>query len=210
MTSAKDPGEKSVQRNFAPAVSNRPFFVPVPYKPPVEYVAASGPVATTRRVAIEQQRSRRMDTTRRPTGPPEQGGEQVDLDVELAVELLEVVYQANGRMAAELDRLTASRASVSEAAIERFLHLAEDLRPGAEARAHLARLDSETQIAGAAVWIARRRQLDPDTELLPTARGNGTLATSATQPVDGAAVGATALPAAARAVQRWRGVGSPR
>lgn len=151
-----------------------------------------------------------MDTTRRSTGPPEHGGEQVDLDVELAVELLEVVYQGNGRMAAELDRLTASRALVSEAVIERFQHLAEDLRLRAEARAHLARLDGETQIAGAAVWITRRRQLDPDTELLPTARGNGTLATSVTQPVDGSAVGATALAAAARAVQRWRGGGTPR
>ena len=91
--------------------------------------------------------------------------------IEHVVGLLEVVYRANGRMAEELDRLAASRASVSEASVTRLLRLAEDLRPGAAARAHLAELDQEVQVAGAAEWIARRRRLDPDADLVPTARG---------------------------------------
>lgn len=81
--------------------------------------------------------------------------------IEHVVALLEVVYQANGLMAAELDRLASSRASVSEASVTGLLRLAEDLRPGAAARAHLAELEQDVQVAGAAEWIARRRQLDP-------------------------------------------------
>ena len=90
--------------------------------------------------------------------------------IEHVVALLEVVYQANGRMAAELDRLASSRASVSEASVTGLLRLAEDLRPGAAARAHLAELEQDVQVAGAAEWIARRRQLDPNVDLMPTAR----------------------------------------
>jgi hypothetical protein len=41
--------------------------------------------------------------------------------IEHVVALLEVVYQANGRMAAELDRLASSRASVSDASVTRLL-----------------------------------------------------------------------------------------
>ena len=90
--------------------------------------------------------------------------------IDHVVALLEVVYQANGRMAAELDRLASSRASVSEASVTGLLRLAEDLRPGAAARAHLAELEQDVQVAGAAEWIARRRRLDPNVDLLPTAR----------------------------------------
>lgn len=92
-------------------------------------------------------------------------------EVEMVVDLLESVYQANGRMAEELDRLAASRAAVSDAAVQALTRLAEDLRPGAAARAQLAELGSHLQIAGAAEWIARHRRLDPNAELLPTVRG---------------------------------------
>jgi hypothetical protein len=94
----------------------------------------------------------------------------IPAQIEMVVDLLEAVYQANGRMAAELDRLAASRTSVSDAAVHTLVRLAEDLRPGAAARARLAELDHDLQVAGAAAWIARRRQLDCDVELIPTAR----------------------------------------
>jgi hypothetical protein len=131
-----------------------------------------------------------MDATS-PPGTPDPDRDQV----ELVVELLDIVYLANGRMAAELDRLSASRASVSEASIEQFLRLAEDLRPGAAARLQLGRLDNDTQIAGAAAWIARRQLHDPAGELLPTHH----------DPRDPGA-----QPAAARVTTRWRGNGSDR
>lgn len=131
--------------------------------------------------------------------------------IEHVVALLEVVYQANGRMADELDRLASSRASVSEACVLGLLRLAEDLRPGAVARAQLATLDQEVQVAGAAEWIARRRQLDPDGELLPTPR------LSAAGP-DGVAARTSLRPwasprplsAADRACTRWHGQAGPR
>jgi hypothetical protein len=156
-----------------------------------------------------------MDATSRPSGIAEPELDQV----ELVVDLIEVVYQANGRMAAALDRLTASRASVSDACIEAFLRLAEDLRPGAAARARLACVDNETQIAGAAAWIARRRQLEPGSDLLPATHGTRSAgaapARSSVGPhVHGSAVGtaegAAAISAAARAIARWRGAGGPR
>jgi hypothetical protein len=100
--------------------------------------------------------------------------------IEHVVALLEVVYQANGRMAAELDRLAASRASVSDASVTVLLRLAEDLRPGAAARERLAELEQEVQVAGAAEWIARRRRLDPDADLVPTARLDSAVADSKT------------------------------
>jgi hypothetical protein len=90
--------------------------------------------------------------------------------IDHVVALLKVMYQANGRLAAELDRLASSRASVSDASVTGLLRLADDLRPGAAARAHLAELDRDVQVAGAAEWIARRRRLEPDAELVPTVR----------------------------------------
>jgi hypothetical protein len=126
--------------------------------------------------------------------------------IEHVVALLEVVYQANGRMAAELDRLAASRASVSEASVTRLLRLAEDLRPGAAARAHLAALDQEVQVAGAAEWIARRRRLDPDADLLPTARSDSH-APNSTPHGSGAS---RATSATDRAQSRWHRQGETR
>jgi hypothetical protein len=125
--------------------------------------------------------------------------------IEHVVALLEVVYQANGRMAAELDRLASSRASVSEASVTGLLRLAEDLRPGAAARAHLAELEQDVQVAGAAEWIARRRQLDPNVDLMPTARTD----TGAANPnvlMLGAPGGGKS--ATARAHTRWHGQGT--
>jgi len=104
---------------------------------------------------------------------PGQPTHQVAADrtqIEHVVALLEVVYRANGLLADELDRLASSRASVSDASVAGLLRLAEDLRPGAAARAQLAAFDPEVQVAGAAEWIARRRRVDPDGELLPTPR----------------------------------------
>lgn len=125
--------------------------------------------------------------------------------IEHVVALLEVVYQANGRMADELDRLASSRASVSEASVTRLLRLAEDLRPGAAARTHLAALEQEVQVAGAAEWIARRHQLDPDAELVPTARTDRALASPNTMVLGGIGHGKSA---AARAHTRWHEQGT--
>jgi hypothetical protein len=123
--------------------------------------------------------------------------------LEHVVALLEVIYQANGRMAAELDRLAWSRTSVSEACVAGLLRLAEDLRPGAAARAQLAALDQEIQVAGAAEWIARRRRLAPDADLLPTTRLDIVSLTNPNTLVLGAPErGKTA---AARAHIRWHG-----
>jgi hypothetical protein len=127
--------------------------------------------------------------------------------IEHVVALLEVVYQANGRMAAELDRLAASRASVSEASVIGLLRLAEDLRPGAAARAQLAELEHEVQIAGAAEWIARRRRLDPDADLVPTARLDSAVANPNTLVRGGPGRGKSA---ADRAHTRWHGQGDAR
>jgi hypothetical protein len=127
--------------------------------------------------------------------------------IEHVVALLEVVYQANGRLADELDRLAASRASVSEASVTRLLRLAEDLRPGAAARADLAELDQEVQVAGAEEWIARRRRLDPDADLVPTARSDSPV--PASTPLGPGAARRTAS-ATDRAHTRWHRPGETR
>jgi len=125
--------------------------------------------------------------------------------VEHVVALLEVVYQANGRLAAELDRLAWSRASVSEASVTGLLRLAEDLRPGAAARAHLAALEQDVQVAGAAEWIARRRRLDPDADLVPTAGLDSAVANPNTLVLGAPGRGKSATD---RAHTRWHGQGT--
>ena len=127
--------------------------------------------------------------------------------IEHVVALLEVVYRANGLLAAELDRLASSRASVSDASVTGLLRLAEDLRPGAAARAHLAALDPELQVAGAAEWIARRRRVDPEGELLPTPR---LAAGDERQGHTRVAHPTTVVSAANRARSRWHGQAGPR
>ena len=128
--------------------------------------------------------------------------------IEHVVVLLEVVYQANGRMAAELDRLASSRASVSDASVTRLLRLADDLRPGAAARTQLAALDHDVQVAGAAEWIARRRRVEPDAGLLPTTRlDSGRVNNSNTVALGAPGRGKTASD---RAHIRWHGQGGAR
>lgn len=89
--------------------------------------------------------------------PPARPRDAAHRTVEQVADLLDVVYQANGRMAAEVDRIIGSRAAVSQATIDRFTRLAADLRPGARARAELSDLDPDLLLAGTSVWMACRR-----------------------------------------------------
>jgi hypothetical protein len=73
-------------------------------------------------------------------------------------ELLSTVAAANSRIAAEIDRIAGSRSPVGLATVDRLARLAADLRPGAEARAVLARIDPDLLLAGTALWLSRRRQ----------------------------------------------------
>ena len=71
-----------------------------------------------------------------------------------------VVAQANSRLTSEVDRLQGSRAAVRGTTVERLLRLADDLRPGAAARAELsvlADLDTDVLLAGMSEWLLRRR-----------------------------------------------------
>jgi acyl-CoA reductase-like NAD-dependent aldehyde dehydrogenase len=72
-------------------------------------------------------------------------------------DLLAAVAAANGRLAAEADRIANSRAAIRLATIDRLTRLGDDLRPAATARAQLAQLDPELLLAGTSVWLARRR-----------------------------------------------------
>ena len=89
--------------------------------------------------------------------PPARPRDAAHRTVEQVADLLDAVYQANGRMAAEVDRIIGSRAAVSQATIDRFTRLAADLRPGARARAELSDLDPDLLLAGTSVCMARRR-----------------------------------------------------
>ena len=75
--------------------------------------------------------------------------------VEEVADLLEKVHAANGRVAAELDLVLGSRASVSQTTVERFVRLADDLRPGADARSELAGLDPGLLMDGTWLWMQR-------------------------------------------------------
>ena len=61
--------------------------------------------------------------------------------VEQVIAWLEVVSAANGRLAAEVDRIIGCRAAVSQATIDRLIQRAEGLRPAAAARARLCGLE---------------------------------------------------------------------
>ena len=138
-------------------------------------------------------------------GQPSSEASADPTQIEQVVALLEVVYRANGLLATELDRLASSRASVSDASVTGLLRLAEDLRPGAAARAQLAAFDPEVQVAGAEEWIARRRRVDPDVELLPTPRlAAGDERTKQTRMVH------RPVSAINRAQTRWHGQAGPR
>lgn len=82
------------------------------------------------------------------TAAPEPTAEQV-------ADLLEAVADANGWMAIELDGTLSSRAAVSQATVDRFSRLAEQLRPGASARARLSNLDPGLLLAATSVWMSR-------------------------------------------------------
>jgi hypothetical protein len=83
--------------------------------------------------------------------------------VEQVADLLDEVYAANGLLAEEVDRIIGSRAAVSQATVERFARLAEQLRGGAQARATLSALDPALLLAGASAWTARRHARDSAT-----------------------------------------------
>lgn len=84
------------------------------------------------------------------TAAPEPTAEQV-------ADLLEAVADANGWMAIELDGILSARATVSQATVDRFSRLAEQLRPGASARARLSNLDPDLLLAATSLWMSRRR-----------------------------------------------------
>ena len=82
----------------------------------------------------------------------------VRISAEQVADLLETVYAANGRMASEVDLILGSRAAVSQATVDRFARLADELRPGAAARAALAAIDPDLLMAGTSLWMRRRRE----------------------------------------------------
>jgi hypothetical protein len=81
-----------------------------------------------------------------------------DCTVEQVADMLDEVYAANGVLADEIDRILGSRAAVGQSAIDRFTRLADQLRPGARARAQLSELDPSRMLAGTKVWMARNRE----------------------------------------------------
>jgi hypothetical protein len=81
-----------------------------------------------------------------------------DCTLEQVADLLDEVYAANGLLADEMDRILGSRAAVSQSTIDRFTRLADQLRPGARARAQLSGLDPCQVLAGTKVWMARDRE----------------------------------------------------
>ena len=70
-------------------------------------------------------------------GPVRLTGEQV-------ADLLEKVYAANSRMAAEVDLILGSRAAVSQSTVDRFARL-------------VAALEPDLLMAGTSLWMRRRR-----------------------------------------------------
>ena len=89
------------------------------------------------------------------TAVPEPMAEQV-------ADLLEAVADANGWMAIELDGILSSRATVSQATVDRFGRLAEQLRPGASARARLSNLDPDLLLAATSLWLSRLSRPRPE------------------------------------------------
>lgn len=90
-----------------------------------------------------------MDERRQPIGD--------DCTVEQVAELLDEVDAADGLLADEMDRILGSRAAVSQSSIDRFARVADQLRPGARARAQLCGLDPSRMLAHTKVWLTRNR-----------------------------------------------------
>lgn len=91
-------------------------------------------------------------------------------------DLLDVVAQANDRLTSEVDRLLGTRAAVSDRTVDRLVQLADDLRPGAAARAELrqlADLDTGLLLAGMSQWLAKRRDATSAATARAAARWGG-------------------------------------
>lgn len=76
---------------------------------------------------------------------------------EQVADLLEAVAAANDCMAAEAARIAGAQAAVTQATVDRLTRLADQLRPGANARAQLAELEPQLLLAGTALWLRRLR-----------------------------------------------------
>ena len=77
--------------------------------------------------------------------------------VEQIADMLAVVIWADLLMADEVDDIASSRKRPALRAVSRLESLLVSLRPVADARAELARLDGELLLAGFEVWAARQR-----------------------------------------------------
>lgn len=99
-----------------------------------------------------------------PVTAPSTGGTDVASSPKDVADLLDVVAQANDRLAAEVDRILGTRAAVSDITVNRLVKLADELRPGAAARAELralSELDTGLLLAGMSCWLDRRRAASP-------------------------------------------------
>lgn len=76
-------------------------------------------------------------------------------DAEQVADLLEVVYQRTFGWP-PVDRIASSRVVVSQTTTDRFVRLADELRPGAPVRVRLGERDPELLLAGGRVRTARR------------------------------------------------------
>jgi hypothetical protein len=76
-------------------------------------------------------------------------------------DLLDMVADANRRVAAEVDRLAVSPVPVTPATVDRLSILAQQVQPGARARTQLSQLDPGLLLAGTSVWLTRWRRPEP-------------------------------------------------
>ena len=73
-------------------------------------------------------------------------------------DLLAVIAEANARVATEAGHLIGALGPDSLGNLDRLSQLADELRPGLEARAQLSRIEPRLLLAGTSVWLGRRRQ----------------------------------------------------
>ncbi|MHA3700741.1 hypothetical protein ACXR2U_01035 [Jatrophihabitans sp. YIM 134969] len=95
---------------------------------------------------------------RKATGMDTSGMRRLDrqvITIEQVADLLQTVHAANARVAAELDLVVGSRASVSQTTVERLARLADELEPGAVARTELAGLEPGLLMDGTWLWMQR-------------------------------------------------------
>jgi hypothetical protein len=105
-------------------------------------------------------RSASPDRAHTPTGvggrPDLQSGVRLLPSPEQVADLLATVSAANHRLAKEADRILGSGSPITQATLDHFVHLAEQLRPAARARTTLSSLDTALLMDGAAIWAHRR------------------------------------------------------